>query len=171
MIDSTIVQRLKQTNISRNGEKTAQRVQQLWKAATKEQKNAIEESAGISRATIYRVYNTGSVSAKLVTPMAFNFNVNPKYLTGETDDKGECDLETVVEFLTKLGYGNLLTPELLNANRADLSSDDDEDLDYDDAELTLDDINLLVQSILLRERAGVNDAQSKASKLRALLLS
>ena len=171
MIDARLVQRLKQTNISEDGEKTKARVQKLWKSASKDQKHAIEETAGISRATIYRVYNTGSVSAKLVTPMSVNFNVNPKYLTGEIDEPGECTVDSLVEFLKKHGYDSLLTPEMFPASFNREEEDELEESDFDATELSLEDISLLVQSILLRERAGVGDAAKKAASLRALLLS
>jgi hypothetical protein len=39
------------------------------------------------------------------------------------------------------------------------------------SDLSLDEMNLLMQSLLLREKAGIEDASQKAGKLRALLLS
>jgi len=184
MISERIIKKLKQTNISQDAGKTKTRVHELWKASSKAQKNAVEEAAGISRATIYRVYNTGSISAKLVVPMAQNFNVDPNFLTGRTDAQGECSDELLADFLKELGYEKLLSGEeksrrrrrskvsaseaaeptevpVLTAPSAAVSAD----------AFTFDELSLLVQSVLLREKAGVPDAVAKAAKLRALLLS
>ena len=170
MFDKNIVERivkkLKQTNVSVDSEKTKKRVSELWKAASKAQKHAIEELAGISRATIYRVYNTGNLSAKLAVPMAREFNVDPYYLIGKANTPKECTEELLVKFLVELGYGKLLEKEkkaelIKPAETANISPED----------LTLADLHLLMQSLLLREKAGVEDAVLKAAKLRALLLS
>ena len=189
MINEGIVKRLKQTNVSKDSEKTKTRVNELWKSASKSQKNAVEKMAGISRATIYRVYNTGSISAKLVIPMAKNFNVNPQYLTGETNETGECTDEILVEYLTELGYGHIIGPEIDKEKRrqarekgkqarVELQKDEEPELQspapaavVNAADLTLADLHLLMQSLLLREKAGIENAVEKAAKLRALLLS
>jgi len=194
MINERTIKKLKQTNISEDTDKTKVRVHQLWKASTKAQKQAVEEAAGISRATIYRVYKTGSVSAKLVAPMAYNFNVDPNYLIGKSDTAGECTDEILNEFLKDLGYGKLLASEPIKAKKRKektfntttdtttgttkkAEKQESAELSFAAApsikpeELTLADLHLLMQSLLLREKAGVEDAVNKAARLRALLLS
>ena len=181
MVNERIIKKLKQTNISANQDKTRVRVRELWKTSSKSKKYAVEETAGISRATIYRVYNTGSISAKLVVPMAQNFNVDPRYLIGETDKPGECNDELLVAFLTDLGYSKLLNTEAERANMIENEknqiafNENVEDLKssntFNADDLTLADLHLLMQSLLLRERAGVAEAVNKAAALRALLLS
>ena len=194
MINESIVKNLKQTNISANPVKTKTRVQELWKTATKSQKSTVEEMAGISRATIYRVYNTGSISAKLATPMAQSFNVNPDYLTAKTDEKGECTDDILIKFLTDLGYEDLLKAEMKKAKRRNLRKKDQAKPVQTDAhttkpvtktrtanvsaklapsvaKLTDEETQLLLQALLLKEKAGVADAAAKAVAIRALLLS
>jgi len=183
MIDEKIIKKLKQSNISANPAKTRVRVRELWKTSSKAKKHIVEEAAGISRATIYRVYNTGSISAKLVVPMSQNFNVNPYYLIGKIDTPGDCNEEILVEFLESLGYEKLLSTEAEKARKyakdtapmypmvgvevkAAMGSPAVEAKD-----LTLADLHLLMQSLLLREKAGIEDAVNKAAALRALLLS
>ena len=174
MINERVIRKLKQTNISENPVKTKARIRELWKTSSKAKKHIVEETAGVSRATIYRAYNTGSVSAKLAVPMAQNFNVDPHYLTGKTDQMGECTNEKLVKFLTSLGYGNLLSIEAekhpagtfgtaseIISNASNVNAED----------LTLADLHLLMQSLLLRERAGVEEAIRKVAMLKALLLS
>lgn len=184
MISEKIIKKLKQTNITNDPEKTKVRVHELWKASSKAQKHAVEEAAGISRATIYRVYNTGSISAKLVVPMAQNFNVDPNYLTGGSNAKGECTEELLLEFLTKLGYEKLLTDIEKGRKRTkgkaqaiDQIENEIDDMETSEAPvdgaggLSFEDLSLLLQSLLLREKAGVEDAANKMAKIRALLLS
>ena len=214
MINQQILQKLKQTNVSVDTQKTKTRVYELWGSANREQKNNIEEMAGISRASLYRVYTKGSISAKVAVPMAKYFNVDPRYLTGEVDEAGECSDSIIVKFLSNLEYADSLKPELdrekrriarenssskktkrtnikgtnvgkLSADSINSSSDDSSagSVDYvssvatittpsiDASDLTLADLHLLMQSLLLREKAGITEAVAKAAALRALLLS
>ena len=178
MINERVIRKLKQTNISENPGKTKARIRELWKTSSKAKKHIVEETAGVSRATIYRAYNTGSVSAKLVVPMAQNFNVDPYYLTGKTDQIGECTNEKLVKFLTGLGYGNLLNVETEKRPAGTFSGGlgvmpeiIPNSSDFNVEDLTLADLHLLMQSLLLREKAGVEEAINKVAVLKALLLS
>jgi len=101
MLEAKYIQQLKQSNISADGEKTKERVEKLWKAAAAEQKQAILEMAGVIAATIYRVYKTGSISAKLAVPLAQVLNVDPFYLMGQEDEPGEFSDEALRKLLLK----------------------------------------------------------------------
>ena len=182
MLNERMIKKMKQTNISEDKGKTKVRVEELWKAATKSQKQTVQDIAGISRATIYRVYNTGSISAKMVAPMAQTFNVDPNYLTAKTDEKGECTDEVLVTFLTDLGYGKVLADAAKGRRRTSKPVGDDyedsmdtdsieDSVCYDDAELNLTEIYLLIQALLLKAKSGSPDANSKVARLKALLLS
>ena len=58
MFEQEFIKKLKQTNISKDGEKTKARVNTLWQALNKEQKSEILTLADISRATVYRISST-----------------------------------------------------------------------------------------------------------------
>jgi hypothetical protein len=90
MFDSETIKDLKQVNISTDAPKTRARVAALWKKAPKPQRQEIFELTGLSAATIQRSYKTGNISAKLVVPLAQVLNVNPFFLTGESDDASAC---------------------------------------------------------------------------------
>jgi len=107
MLDSEFIKQLKQTNISIDSEKTAQRVNELWKSAKNAQKRAVTELTGGGLAPIYRIYNTGHISAKLGLPLAQVLGVSPFYLSAETDDPGSFDEDTLREFLKTHGYDDL----------------------------------------------------------------
>jgi len=102
------IQSLKQTNISIDGEKTKSRVEMLWKAAKSTQKQEIRDLASVAAATVYRIYNTGSVSAKLAIAFAQVLNISPFYLTGEADEPGEFAEADLLRLLEQQGYKKLL---------------------------------------------------------------
>jgi len=108
MLSASLVQKLKQSNISADGEKTVERLKKIWKSASSAQKKAIEELAGVGQRTIYRVYNTGSISAKIAASVSQTLNINPYYLTGESDEMSGSSDQIINEFLVKLGYKDLL---------------------------------------------------------------
>ena len=108
MLPASLIQKLKQSNISANGEKTVERLKKVWKSASSAQKKAIEELAGVGQRTIYRVYNTGSISAKIAVSVSQTLNVDPYYLTGESDEMSGSSDQTLNDFLIKLGYKDLL---------------------------------------------------------------
>ncbi len=68
----------------------------------------VEQDAGNTRASIYRVYNTGSISAKLAVAFAQRLNSDPYYLTGEKDEDSGYNEERVDRFLREKGYAKLL---------------------------------------------------------------
>ncbi len=108
MFTQAIIQKLKQNNISTDTEKTKQRANDVWKAASRESQNAILSLAGVARTTVQRAYKTGSISAKLVVPMAQELNISPLYLTGEADEPGECSEALLKELLQDHKYDKLL---------------------------------------------------------------
>jgi len=108
MLTAENIQSLKQTNISVDGEKTKERVEALWKAAKGAEKQAIRELANVVAATVYRIYNTGSISAKLAIAFAQVLNVSPFYLTGEADEPGAFSEADLLRLLEQQGYKKLL---------------------------------------------------------------
>lgn len=98
----------KNLSVSKNPDKTKERVQADFKAATKEQKNTILELSGQAANSIYRVYNTGSVNARIVMAMAQTLNVQPWYYTGEVDERASADDGQMLQFLKVHGYNNLV---------------------------------------------------------------
>jgi len=109
MLDASLIQQLKRTSISKDAEKTKQRFGELWKAASASDKETIENLTGVGRPSLQRIYKEGGISAKIVAAVSQAMNVNPYYLTGETDESGESTEQGLVEFLQKSGYGDLLT--------------------------------------------------------------
>jgi hypothetical protein len=118
MITSTLIQQLKQSNISKDSEKTGKRVQKIWRSATSEQKTAVCEMSGSAKATVYRIFKTGGISAKLALALGKVLYVDPLYLTGELDEPGEYTDADAMELLVRLGYNKLLVEHEKNQRRA-----------------------------------------------------
>ena len=107
MFDATLIQKLKRNNISIDSENTMSRVKGLWKKANKEQRDSILELSGLTKVSVERVYKTGSISIKLVIAIAQTLNVNPHFLTGESNDAGNCTDDDLNNLLLNHGYEDL----------------------------------------------------------------
>ena len=103
-----LVSKLKQSNVSKDGDKTKARVKPLWRAANKDQREAILSLADVKDVSIRRVYVTGSISAKLASAISRTLNVNPYYLTGQVDEVGEYSEGLLVALLKDHKYDSLL---------------------------------------------------------------
>ena len=118
MFDETTIRQLKQSNISISREKTMQHTKEVWKMAKPREKKAVIALAGVSMNTVYRVINTGSISAKLAVAVGQTLNVDPFYLTGEAEEHGECSGTLLRELLLKHGYENVLEQQDKAVRRA-----------------------------------------------------
>lgn len=98
---------LKRTNASIDAEKSKQRVKADFTSSKNRQKTAVVELSGLTRASIYRVFREGAVSAKIAIAMAQILNVSPFYYTGESDEKGECTDAVLYSFLVQKGFRSL----------------------------------------------------------------
>jgi hypothetical protein len=175
------IQKLKQSNISVDAEKTKQRVREVWKAASRAQQNAILAVAGVKRTTLQRAYTTGNISAKLAVPIAQTLNLSPHYLTGVVDEAGEYSDILLIELLRKHKYTKLLKEIAENApvKRQHQKPESQTDAVSDEpvwetaalaGDLTEEEIVILVKSLLLKARAGGKYA-SAADQLKVLLLT
>ena len=105
-----MIDRLSKKNISKDGEKTKQRVADVWKSASKKEKAKVKNLASNIYTTIKNITETGTITAKAVISLSYVLNINPFYLTGETDKHGNCSDDLLTELLTKLEYKNLKKP-------------------------------------------------------------
>ena len=111
MFNTTFIQKLKRNNISADAENTMSRVKGLWKKANREQRDAILELSGLTKVSVERVYKTGSISIKLVIAIAQTLNVSPSFLTGDSNNPGECTDDELKNLLLKHGYEDLVNEQ------------------------------------------------------------
>lgn len=189
MIDTEFIKKLKQTNASVDKDKTIERVKAQWKKATNATKQQLLELADISRATIYRIYNTGAISVKTAVPLAMLLDVDPRYLTGQSDQAATCTDESLWNFLLDHGYNKLLAghdpQSLRKSNRG--RKPKTEELQEQAAEtkapaesevaaprssshLSEEEMVLLLKAVMVRAKAGILSDVEKEKQLRALLL-
>ena len=199
MLSAEFIQKLKQSNISVNKDKTKDRVERLWKSATADQKQAVLELAGVITATVYRIYRTGSISAKLAVPLAQALNVSPLYLTGEVDEPGECSVTALRKLLLKHGYkklvekANLKRPYQRKETTADIKptapADSAESVEIESEAAMLlaqpqvqslppnsetlveADYQVLFHSLCIQNKAGISTAREKLEQIHLILLS
>ena len=107
MLDTQVFEKLKQVDISKDHEKTSQRVKELWFTIGADVRNAILRLSGITKFTVARTYKNGNISAALACAMAKVLEIDPKYFTGEIDVKTPCKEARIIDFLKSLGYGHL----------------------------------------------------------------
>jgi len=199
MVTLALIQQLKQSNISKDGPKTSARVQEIWKAASAAQKQAVCDLSGSAKATVYRIFKTGGISAKLALALSQVLNLDPRYLTGEADERGEYVEADVAKFLSRLGYDKLLSEqekaarvaqrELARQKKeaaaaaAPAASAGAEEAPPAAAEekpvqkeaptneiVTNADILILLQALEIRAKAGIPEAKQLLGQIKILLL-
>ena len=106
MLKPEFIQNLKQINVSKDPEKTKERLRAVWSPLTKAQREEILLLAGLKKPSIERAYKTGMVSAKILAAVAQVLNIDPYYLAGFNDDDRPFNesQDYVSQFLIELGY-------------------------------------------------------------------
>jgi len=194
MVTLALIQQLKQSNISKDGPKTSARVQEIWKAASAAQKQAVCELSGSAKATVYRIFKTGGISAKLALALSQVLNLDPRYLTGEVDGRGEYAEADVTKFLSRLGYDKLLSdqekaarvaqreltrqkkeapPPAAPAEEAPAAAAEEKAASKEapaNEIVTNEDILVLLQALEIRAKAGIPEAKQLLGQIKILLL-
>ena len=158
MLSADIIKSLKQKNVSVNAELTTQRAKDALKKAKRAQKNEIDALTGLKRVSINRVYSTGSISAKVAIAMAQTLNIDPFYLTGESDEKGSCTDKQINAFLIAKGYAGSAvskTPKAKEASApvsAEYVSDGESADEASFVEMTEDEAVHLLRSLFIQAR-------------------
>jgi len=191
MVTLALIQQLKQSNISKDGPKTSARVQEIWKAASAAQKQAVCDLSGSAKATVYRIFKTGGISAKLALALSQVLNLDPRYLTGELDARGEYADADVAKFLSRLGYDKLLSDQEKAARVAQRElARQKKEASVPAAEeapaaaeekpapkeapageiVTNEDILILLRALEIRAKAGIPEARQLLGQIKILLL-
>ena len=190
MLNKAQLEKLKRTNISRNPEKTRQRVTELWQGLKIKQKQAIRELAGITAQPIYRTQETGNISARLAIAFAQSLGVSPAYLTGELDEPGECTAVTVRDLLLEYGYCDLAASIEIPTEKPQRKYEQctrpevaktfvDEEVPAvpevqlppgSDA-LTTEDLQNLIFALHVQAKAGILGAKEKLDQIKLIMLT
>ena len=109
MYSKELYNKLKQTNISRNAEKTKERVKAVWQTLDKQQRQEVFNISDLKKATLERSSRLGNISVTLATALAEVTRIDPYYLAALTDVKQENVSDSVIEsFLIDHNYKKLI---------------------------------------------------------------
>ncbi|MCL2081393.1 MAG: hypothetical protein FWH16_04765 [Oscillospiraceae bacterium] len=107
MLSLDTIKQIKQSNVSKDAEKTKARIKEEFTAAPKDIKAAIIGRTTQNRNTIYRAIHTGSASGRIILAFAETLDISPFYFTGAIDEKEACTEKAVKNFLSEYGYKKL----------------------------------------------------------------
>ena len=112
MITEEMIDSLKRNDVSKNHVLTKERIKATWDVMSKEEKLKLTKY-GITRTSVDRTRNFGSISVKLAAAIALVTGTNPFYLTAEDDaNTNEADEDSIRQFVTQHGQGKALTGDI-----------------------------------------------------------
>ncbi|MDR2650145.1 MAG: hypothetical protein LBB94_10580 [Clostridiales bacterium] len=116
MYNKEFYNKLKQTNITQDREKTKERVKAVWMTLDKQQKQEVFNISDLKKATLERTCRLGNISAILATALAEVTRVDPYYLAALTDENQEnVSNERIEQFLMDHDYKNILNEAKQNS--------------------------------------------------------
>jgi len=128
-MEDVFLQRLKKVNISANAEKTKMRMANIWENAPKENRKELLNNAS---PTIYnaitKISDSGRITAKMTVLLSRHLDVNPFYLIGASDNRGNYSESLLKKFLLGLGYDKLWSDYEQFLNPSDVTNDTDTEM-------------------------------------------
>lgn len=110
MLSKEIVSLLDSNNVSKNKSLTKQRLEELWKNATREDKTkAVELGDYTDTKAFNNARYQGSISTRMAVALSITFNVNPFYITGESNNKKPLTEAYLNAFLKQNGFEKYCT--------------------------------------------------------------
>ncbi len=108
MLTAEQYKKLKQLNVSKDADKTKDRLKTDFNAASSADKRTIVNLSGQARNSFYRSFEKGTANARIILAMAEGLKVSPLYYTGEIDERAELADADIVSFLQGHGYADLV---------------------------------------------------------------
>lgn len=174
-MDKNLIKTLNSKNISSNPIITKQRIQDVWKSSTKQQK---EEAVKLGGYTDTRSFNkaraTGFISVRMVVSLSLTFKIDPFYIIARTDTDSECTMDKINTLLEQYGYKDLIEKEyngpskkealsFINSLFEGLTNDNIEIIDN----LSNDELLTLLKSYLIRSQ--IEDESIRLFLIKLLL--
>lgn len=107
LLEGRPLQKLKQRNVSTDGDKTKERLKADFNAATTAVKRGIVELSGQTRNSFNRTFDKGTANARIILAMAEGLQISPYYYTGELDERAPLQDADIISFLESHGYTDL----------------------------------------------------------------
>ena len=104
MLPQEFFKKLKQVNVSKDMEKTKERLRVIWSPLAKPKREEILALCGLKKFSIERAYKSGNASAKIIAAFSQVLELDPYYLAGMTDEQSPFDDVLLIKFLADLKY-------------------------------------------------------------------
>lgn len=113
MFDTDVIVTLNSKNISLNPDKTKERVVEILTRATKQQRDSAAALGGYNDARSFnKTKASGLISVRMVITLAIVFNLDPHFISADTDVKTEYSEERAKNFLIKNGFRKIALKEI-----------------------------------------------------------
>jgi hypothetical protein len=177
MFDVSLIKDMNSKNVSVNPDTTKVRIDELWRATTKQQK---QKAVDIGGYTDTRSFNktrmSGFISVRMAVSLALAVNIDPFYLTAESDVKSACNDDIITVFLRNHDFGHMVEDNIERPTKTEAISFITKMLDglNEDRKktihsLTVEELHTLLDSILIRKK--INDSEDIKLFLIKVLLT
>jgi len=99
MLKAEQIQSLSKSNQSVDGQKTKERIREVWNPTDKKTRDEILKLCGLTQFAVQKSASTGTISAKTVCAISQTLKINPYYLIGESDEKDYFTDDIISDFL------------------------------------------------------------------------
>jgi hypothetical protein len=169
----------KRIDVSKDAEKTKERVLQLWKGFNNKAKREVLELADVSFATAHKAYQQGALTAALAIALAKVGNVSPLFVTAHNDTQGRFNQRSLNSFFEITGYAHLVEkpapepePEPVQPDVAEpvyAEPDAEPTAAPDEYDINEDELILLISALNIRARWS-DEARETLTRIAELLI-
>jgi len=103
MFDVKTLEGLKHVNASKDPEKTKARLKNIWLTLDADGRQTVLGYAGVTKYAVSRSYERGNITPRLAAAFSLALEMNPRYLTGESDAPEGYDEDALYEFIGRKG--------------------------------------------------------------------
>lgn len=176
MFDVSLIKDMNSKNVSADPNVTKLRIDELWKATTKQQK---QKAVEVGRYTDTRSFNktrmSGLISVRMAVSLALAVNINPFYLTAESAVNSGCNDDNISAFLRKHDFGYVVEDDFERPTKSEAISFITKVMDGLNGDrrqtinsLSNEELRTLLDSILIRRK--ISDSEDiKIFLIKALL--
>ena len=178
MIDVNIIKKMNSKNVASNTAISKNRINEIWDEMSKMQK---EDAVKIGDFSNFRSFNkargSGQISVRMVLALAIATEVNPFYITGDSEIKNHYNdsvlndfvvlnnMESLLEYSVR-GFDKIAAEKYVMDILAGLTDKKVEEINS----LTNEDLSTLLSSVFIRQQIG-EDEELRLFLIKLLLVS
>lgn len=178
MLDKLIVSQLNTANISIDNAKTKERLEEIWKNATSQERQKAVDLGGYKDTRSFNnALRTARISLRMTVAIAQIFNIDPLFISAESDVKQELTEENLNKIIENHGYGQYTTDNLLTIKKERLLNHLEVFLDginekhiIDTDKVSDEDFYILLKGMLIQDKIGKCESELRVELIKLLLL-